>query len=112
MSPVNSREKGARAERELVKLIGDLSGYHVARTRTPGQAADIGDLSGLPQVVIESKDWANNGAAVRAALPQARAAAERIGVPYPTAWIRMVGGFWFVAMEPEIFLAMHREVVA
>jgi len=109
---VNSREKGARAEREAVKLITDLSGYRMSRTRTPGQAADIGDLSGLPHAVVEVKDWANNGAAVRAALPQARAAAERLGVPYPTAWIRMVGGFWFVAMEPAVFLELHREAVA
>lgn len=109
---VNSREKGARAERELAKLITDLSGYHMSRTRTPGQAADIGDLVGLPGCVVEAKHWANHGAAVRAALPQAREAAERLGVPYPTAWIRMVGGFWFVAMEPDVFLSLHREAVA
>lgn len=106
---VNSRAKGARAEVELVKLIGDLSGFHMARTRTPGQAADIGDLSGLPGCVVEAKNMASIAAAVNEALPQARAAAERLGVPYPTAWIRRPRGRWFVALDPDIFLALLRE---
>lgn len=108
----NSRDKGDRGEREVVKLIHDLSGHPAHRLRTPGHQADMGDIGGVPNTVVEVKWWTDPIAAIRQALPQAQRASERSGDDWPTAWVRLHGGKWVVVMEPETFFALHREATS
>lgn len=109
---IDSRAKGAQAERDVVNLIRDLSGHHVVRTRTPGTAADCGDVANLPQTVVEVKAHANIARSISEGIPQARAASERTGQPWPTVWVRRPGGRFVVVMEPDVFLALHREATS
>ncbi len=109
MSGNRSRRKGASAEVEVAHLIADLSGYHCLRTRTPGAAADVGDIAGLPNTVVEVKNRASIAEAIAEGLPQAQAASERTGWRWPTVWVRRPGGRYVVCMTPETFLALHRE---
>lgn len=105
----DSRAKGDRAEREVVKLLTEQSGFHVSRARTPGEAADCGDILGVPETVVEVKWRASVADSIRIGIPQALAAAERTGQPWATVWVRLPRGGYVVAMTPEHWLAMHRE---
>jgi len=109
---LNSRAKGARAEVEAVKLIHDLTGYPTRRLRGPGANADAGDIGGVPGCVVEVKDRVNVGESISIGIPQARAAAQRTGTPWPTVWVRLRGGRWVVVMEPDAWAAMHRAATA
>jgi len=111
MSPIDSRAKGNRCEQEVVNLLRDLSGFHVVRTRTPGTASDVGDIANLPHCVVEVKGHTNIARSISEGIPQARAASERTKQPWPTVWVRRPGGRYVVVMEPEFFLAMHREAL-
>ena len=112
MSPIDSRAKGAQAEREVVNLLRDLTGIHVVRTRTPGAASDVGDVAGLDNVLIEVKAHANIARSISEGIPQARAAAERTRRDWPTVWVRRPGGRYVVVMEPDAWLSMWREASA
>lgn len=53
--PINSREKGARFERELAKLLKEY-GYDCERTaQHSGKTGQAPDVIGLPDIHIEAK---------------------------------------------------------
>jgi Holliday junction resolvase len=53
--PVNSKQKGARFERELAKYFRD-NGYDTRRTaQYCGNTGEAADISGLPGIHVEAK---------------------------------------------------------
>lgn len=108
MSPINSRRKGDRGEREAINLLYAHLGIKTRRLRTPGEDADGGDLVGLPNTTIEVKSRAELSSSL-AGLDQCERAQERNGHDFGACLIRRPGGQWMVAMTVAQFSALWRE---
>lgn len=99
--------KGDRAERELIGVLADL-GVKCRRTRLAGRD-DHGDLSGIPQVAAQVKNYADVARGVREALSGAQEQKERAGAMWGVGFVRRPGGRWVVCMTVDDFVSMHRE---
>jgi hypothetical protein len=108
MSPINSRDKGARAEREAAELLFLHLGIKAYRLRTPGEDADRGDLGGVPNTTIEVKNRDSLTSSL-AGLEQCERAQERNGHDFGATLIRRPGGRWMVCLTPAQFAALWRE---
>jgi len=104
----SQRNKGARNEREAIRVIDDLLGVTTYRLRTPGQDADRGDLGGLPDTTIEIKSSANLTQAL-AGIYQCVDAQARNRHTHGVTLIRRPGGRWIAAMTVEQWATLWRE---
>lgn len=102
------RQKGANGEREVLTFLRDRLGDHLVRARGEGDN-DHGDITGLPELTIQCKNWADVVAAVNEGLKGAAEQKANAGTLWGCAWIRRRGGRWFVAVDPEDFVSMYRE---
>jgi hypothetical protein len=105
---INSRDKGARAEREAAELLFMHLGVKAYRLRTPGEDADRGDLGGVPNTTIEVKNRDSLTSSL-AGLEQCERAQERNGHDFGATLIRRPGGRWMVCLTPAQFAALWRE---
>jgi hypothetical protein len=108
MSPINSRDKGDRGEREAIGVLFEHLGVRAFRLRTPGEGADRGDLGGVPNTTIEVKAR-NDLSSSLAGLDQCERAQALNGHDFGACLIRRPGGRWFVAMTVPQWAAMWRE---
>ena len=106
------KNKGDRAELEAARLLSDLLGYDVRRALGAGRAEDCGDLFGIPETVVQVKNYADVTRAVREALSTVVDQQRNARAPFGAAMIRRPGGKWFVAMTPEQFACLLREALA
>lgn len=109
VNPAN--ERGKRAEREAAKLLHDALGYDIKRTKA-GQFVDIGDLSGIPDTVVQVKDWKDVLRAVHAARDDADQQARSAMVPFRFGMVRSRGGVWTCVQSVDALTTMLREALA
>lgn len=102
----SQRRKGELGEREAIALIDNHLGIATYRLRTPGEAADRGDLGGLPDTTLEVKHCRELD--VLAWLRQLEQAQARNGHTFGACLVRRPGGGWFVAMTPAQFATIWR----
>ncbi len=110
--PHPSKRKGDRGELEAARIISDLTGHNVTRALGAGRAEDVGDLFGLPDTVIQVKNYKNITRAVTEARDGAEQQARNAGVPFRFGMVRHPGGIWTVVMTPEAAMTMWREATA
>lgn len=102
--PVNSRNKGARGERELASLLRQ-HGYDARRGQQYSGANGDADVVGLPGIHIECKrceqvrltDW----------MSQSKRDARSGEVP--TVWHRRSNEEWLITMRAEDFMEIYKE---
>ena len=58
------KNKGDKAEREACALLSEFTGYEVERRFGAGMENDKGDLTGIPDTVIQIANWKDTNAAV------------------------------------------------
>jgi Holliday junction resolvase len=104
-----SAERGKRAERELVGLLRDLTGWPIRRRLQNGRSDDTGDLEGLPDTCAQVKDFVDVLRAEREALAELEHQRARAQVPFAVAFVRHRGGRWVAVMTPEQFCTLLRE---
>lgn len=107
---LDSRRKGADGERQAIAILRDHLGYDTYRLRTPGEAADRGDLGGLPDTTLEVKHCKTLD--VLAWIRQCEAAQTRNRHTHGATLVRRPGGHWFVALSVEQFAALWREATS
>jgi hypothetical protein len=110
--PVSARsrsQKGANAEREIAKQIVELTGWPVRRRLQEGRADDTGDLEGIPDAVVQVKNYADIGRAVREALADVEKQRDQAGVRFGVGMIRRPGGRVLVCMDLPTWATYHRE---
>lgn len=100
----NSRQKGARGEREVASLLR-LYGYQTRRGQQYSGANGDADVVGLQGVHIEVKrrERLNIHEAMDQAVRDARDG------EIPTVWHRRDNCDWLVTMRPDDFIELYRE---
>ena len=114
MSGTTSLRKGERAEREAAALLADELGVSCRRRLGAGRHDDMGDLE-LPgefSCAIQVADWEHIATALVRKVYDANEQADRAGLDYGVAMLRIKGGTWRVAMDVATFCDLLREATA
>lgn len=100
---MNSKQKGARGERELASLLRER-GYDCRRSQQYCGANGDADIIGLKGIHIESKrvERLNISDAMSQAISDCK---ENI----PTVWHRKNNEQWLVTMRAEDWLSLYKE---
>lgn len=109
----SAKIKGDAAERDAAAILSDLLGYPVRRQLGAGRLDDVGDLSGVPDTVVQVAWWPSDTLrAVRDKPLEAERQRERAGATFAATMVRLVGGVWRVVLLPEQFAVLHREATS
>ena len=73
-----NKAKGDRFERYCCEYLTQHTKFTVRRRFGAGQQYDLGDLEGLPGMVIQAADWTNKTDALRMKPPMADSQALRV----------------------------------
>lgn len=106
-----SKRKGDKAELEAARILADLGGWPVRRKLGAGRSDDTGDLDGIPETVVQVKNYKNVATAVREAATSADEQARNAGVPFRFGMVRHPGGKWTCVMTPEAMVTLLREAL-
>jgi Holliday junction resolvase len=104
---MNSKQKGARGERELVNKLKEL-GFKTERTvQYCGNTGEAADLKGLDKIHIECKrvERLNISDAISQAIHDAKEGM------LPTVFHRKNNENWLVTMEIEDWIKLYREFI-
>jgi hypothetical protein len=104
------KRKGDVAEREVLAFLRDHLGDHLVRARLEGDN-DHGDVSGLPEMTVQVKNYADVARAVRDGIADVVVQKANAGTQWGCAFVRRRGGHYVVCMTPEDFISLYREAV-
>lgn len=107
-----AKRKGDTAELEAARLIADLTGWPARRALGAGRADDTGDIYGVPDTVIQIKNFVDIGRAVRECLAGLEVQRVNAGATHAAGFIRRRGGGFFVVMTPQQWGTYAREAAA
>ncbi len=107
----SSKRKGDKAELEVQGMLRDHLGLNVRRALGAGRSDDMGDIDGVPDVVIQVANWADLNRAVREKMPALEQQMLNARASHGALFCRRRGGSWLVAMTPEIWFALIREAL-
>ncbi len=112
MTSANAR-KGSSAEREVARLISDLTGWNIKRRYNLGTQEDVGDLYGFPDdaVVVQVANWADVTRAVRQKPIEAEQQRINAGATFAVTFVRLRGGEFRAVMTVEQLCTLLREAV-
>lgn len=110
VSGKGAKDKGSRAEREVVALY-DLHLGIVPRRTLAGHREDHGDLSGIPHTTCQIKDYSDPLRAIREGLPELIEQQANARTAHGVLWVRRRGGAWICVQSPEQHFALWREAV-
>jgi hypothetical protein len=114
-----SKAKGDKAELEVQGLLRDLLGVPARRALGAGRKDDVGDITGVPDTVIQVVNWKDVAKAVRVKPLECEEQRERAwglssdphAYLHAATFVRLRGGEYRVVMTPEQWAAMWREAV-
>lgn len=111
MGPVMhpSKRKGDKAELEVQGLLRELLGVPARRMLGAGRKDDVGDISGVPDTVIQVVSYKDVSRAIREKLPETEAQRERAGSTFAATFVRRPGGNYVVVLTPEMWATYARE---
>lgn len=104
-----AKRKGDRAELEAARLWCDLLGLDVRRKLGAGRADDTGDLDGIPDTVVQVRNYRDFARAVRTARDDADQQARNARAPFRFGMVRHPGGLWTCVLSPEAMAVYIRE---
>lgn len=104
-----SKRKGDRAELEVQALLRDHLGVPARRALGAGRKDDQGDITGVPNTVIQVANWQNVAQAVRHKPLEADVQRENAGVDHAATFVRLVGGDYRVVLTVDQWCSLWRE---
>jgi len=113
--PNSSHAKGARAEREVQLLLRELLGLpSIRRALGAGRQDDMGDITGIPNTVIQVAWREDIVTALREKVAGCVVQQERAHARFGATFLRRRRSGWVVVMTPEQFadlwLAANRKI--
>jgi hypothetical protein len=106
-----SKRKGDKAELEVQALIRDLTGYPARRALGAGRLDDMGDITGVPDTVIQVVAYQDVVRAISEKLPETQRQQQRAGATFGATFVRRRGGEFVVVMTPAQWAQYVREAV-
>jgi len=107
-----SKRKGDAAELAAAKALAELTGLPVRRKLGAGRADDTGDLYGIPDTVVQVKNYADSGRAIRECLRDSPVQQANDGATFAASMVWLRGGPWVVVMTIDQFATYVRESLA
>jgi len=108
--PHPSKTKGDNAEREVCKILADLTGFPVRRKLGAGRADDTGDVFGIPDCTVQVKNRPGDPLrSIREILTDLPTQQANAGTPFAVGLVRRRGGHWMAVMDLEQLAALLRE---
>ena len=104
-----SKARGDRAELEVQGLLREHLGVPARRALGAGRKDDIGDISGVPNTVIQVANYSNITTAVREKPAQCVTQQARAGAQFGATFVRLRGGDYRVVLTPAQFFELWRE---
>lgn len=105
-----SKRKGDRAELEIERIIAsELGLLGIRRAFGAGRADDMGDITGVPNTVVQVANWSDALRAVRQKPLDAEHQRERADALFATAFVRLRGGVWRACLTPQQWATLWRE---
>ena len=89
-------------------MIRDLLGFPARRMLGAGRKDDVGDIEGVPDTVIQVKNYATVSDAVRLGPIDAERQRGNAGATFAATLVRLNGGAWRVVLTPEQWAAYVR----
>lgn len=106
-----SKRKGDRGELEVQGIFRDHLGVG-RRALGAGRKDDVGDIDGIPGLVVQVANRKDVAATVREKPLEAERQRENAGQPFACSFVRLRGGEWRVVMTVDQFFAVYREATA
>lgn len=104
-----AKTKGDGAEREIARLLADLTGWPVRRRLGAGRADDTGDLDGIPDTCVQVKHYRDITRAIREVLDELPQQQANLGCNFAAGLVRRPGGRWFAVMTIDQLITLIRE---
>lgn len=105
-----SKKKGDRAELEVQALLREHLGVPARRALGAGRKDDMGDITGVPNTVVQVCNWANVTRAVREKPLECEAQQVRAWeMPFGATFVRLRGGDYRVVLTVDQWCALWRE---
>jgi hypothetical protein len=110
---VNPQKRaGDHAEREVEKIIRELTGWPARRKLGAGRRDDMGDIDNVPSTAIQVKGGKGIVRNLNEAMNELPDQQKRAHATFGCAFIRRPGGRYVVVMTPEQWATYAREAVA
>ena len=104
-----SKAKGDSGEREIAKIITDLTGWDVRRALGAGRQDDVGDLYGIPDTTSQVKVYANVTRAINEGLHDLERQQTNASTTFGVVFVRRRGGRWIAVMDVPRWATYARE---
>lgn len=98
------KRKGDKAELEVQRILRSSGFPEARRALGAGRLDDVGDVTGVPDTVVQVAAWHDLGRCVREKLP---AVAEQMGharARFGALWCRRFGGKYIVVLTHEQYV--------
>ncbi len=103
------KRKGDKAELEVQGLLRDHLGVPARRALGAGRADDMGDITGVPDTVIQVASYKDIATAIREKVPACEAQQARAGATFGATFLRRPGGSYVVVLSVEQWACLWRE---
>ena len=104
-----SKRKGDRAELEVQAIFRMELGGNARRALGAGRKADVGDITGVPELTVQVCNRKDIAAAVREKPLECEQQQARAGTTFGATFVRLRGGDFRVVLTPAQFFALYRE---
>jgi Holliday junction resolvase len=104
-----SKEKGSKAEREVVAIFQE-HGFPEASRGLAGATKDRGDIENVPGLCCEVKNHSSVNDAASVGLREIALEKENRKVPYGVVFVRRRGGKYVAIMEAVEFVKLYSQL--
>lgn len=105
----SAKRKGDKAELEVQGILRDHLGVPARRALGAGRLDDIGDITGVPNTVVQVANYQDVTRAIREKLPECERQQERARALFGATFVRRRGGSYVVVLSVEQFAVLWRE---
>ena len=107
-----AKARGDRAELEVQGLFRDWLGVPARRALGAGRKDDIGDIHGVPGLVVQVANYQDVVRAIREKVPECERQQTEARCPFGATFVRRRGGEYVVVMSVPQFMNLYSEVIA
>lgn len=105
----SAKRKGDKAELEVQGLLRDHLGVYARRALGAGRLDDMGDITGVPDTVIQVVSYKDVARAIREKVPESERQRIQADASYAATFVRRPGGEYVVVQSVTQWCALWRD---